>query len=105
MSVVTECDFLRERLGPNWVVMNRRSKEPRFDRRGFEQTQVTRGQYRAAEREYRALYGDPHDRARAQMYRALLACKEHLSGSCDTMSQKLLLDVEAAITAEVERRP
>ena len=72
----TYLHFMVERLGANYVVVNRRTAQPKFDRRGFLQKQVTHGEYKAAERDYRAVYGDPYDDVRAEMYRALKAADE-----------------------------
>lgn len=88
-------DFLSDRLGPNWVLVGRRSKKPMYDRRGNVQTQVTRAEYAAAERAWREQYGDPYDMVRADLYTTLRDARGAVT------DPDLLARIDAALAAEL----
>lgn len=99
----THAEFLQQRLGPNYVVVHARRKAPRFDSRGFEQQQVTRVQHDAAEREYRALYGDPYDAVRAELYKVLRDLFND-GATWSAMGLEFSKRVKAALEAEANAR-
>lgn len=66
---MTHLDFLRQEFGSNWVVARR---TPRIVQRyGEDVCCISPQRYRAAEQKYRAQYGDPYDKTRANLYCAL----------------------------------
>lgn len=72
-------EFLRERMGNNWVLGARRTD--RLVRRYGESVNVvTRKRYAAIEKEWRAMYGDPYDKVRAELYQALAQAHMALLG-------------------------
>lgn len=74
MTRPTSLEYLRERFGSNWVLARR---TPRIMARyGDDVVRLTQSQYKAAERDYRKRYGDPHNEVRAELY---LAAREVLN--------------------------
>jgi hypothetical protein len=69
--------FLRDSFGgANWVLAKRTANIVR--RYGESVICVSKQRYAAVEREYRALYGDPNDKTRAELYCALKeVCRLH----------------------------
>jgi len=67
---VDHLEFLRDRFGgKNWVLARR---TPRIvERYGQDVICVSKKCYDAVEKEYRRIYGDPHDKVRARLYCAL----------------------------------
>lgn len=94
--------FMRERLGANWVLARRTSRIVR--QYGENVNCVSAKQLAKVERDYRALYGDPYDTARRDMYLALVATRSHLASSFDTESAALEKQINRAISAEIERK-
>lgn len=94
-------DFIRDKIGSNWVVARR---TPRIlAKYGEDVFCISQQALRKIDREYRALYGDPYDKVRAQMYRALIAARENLEYSADTDSLALSEILDEAIKAEQDR--
>lgn len=94
---MTHLDFLRQELGPNWVIARR---TPNIVRRYGEDVICISPQcYRAIEQKYRAQYGDPHDKTRANLYCALKHAVKLLEKQAGIDAQ--FLDVaHAALQAE-----
>lgn len=92
--------FLREKFGGrNWVLARRSRRIVR--QYGDDVLCLSQKRYRAAELEYRALYGDPYDKVRAQMYRTLVQTLAAIKrGEIDS---SIVVDLESAIDAEKNR--
>ena len=90
----TYVDFLCEQFGgKNWVLARRTERIVR--RYGADVRCLSKKQYAAAERAWRIMYGDPHDKVRAELYqaaRAYLTC----GGVDETARLKAALEAEAA---------
>lgn len=100
----THSDFLRERFGgKNWVLHARRTARI-VQRYGDDVLVVTPKRYKAVEREYRVLYGDPHDQVRAELYRALEQARNTLEGICpgNELTRGAIVRANAALAAEQE---
>lgn len=97
-------EFMRERLGKNWVLVHARRKKPRYDHRGFLQTQVNHRQYDEMQRAWRLEHGREYDPPRAAMYMALVDCEKaigKLERNGDLVfCERLLGAVRQALEAE-----
>lgn len=92
-------EFLRQRLGDNWVLVHAVRKKPKYDRSGNLQTQVSRKRYDEVEREWRATHGDPYDQVRADLYTSL----RDMVDSFGHLSPQLKAQAEDALKAELAR--
>lgn len=100
---MTYLEFLHGKLGGNWVVARR---SPRIlARYGEDVVCISQQTLRKIDKEYRAMFGDPYDKVRAQMYMALIAARQHLEENCDdaSYSNECVAQLDLAIKAEQER--
>lgn len=99
MTIPTWPDFLRERVGNNWVLARR---TPRIVARyGADVVCLSGKQLRELEREYRKAHGDPHDKVRAELYRAAREAADLLMGIDPNF--ETLKKLRRALQAETER--
>lgn len=101
---MTYLEFIRDKLGTNWVVARRTANIVR--RYGEDVVCISQQRLRVIDKEYRALFGDPNDKVRAQMYLALLSARAALAvqfGREDSVENKAMMLCDAAIKAEQER--
>lgn len=104
---MTYLEFVRGKLGSNWVVARRTSRI--LARYGEDVVCVSQQRLRAIDKEYRALYGDPYDDVRARMYRALVTTAKFLehelaNNAVDPDNGRAVLhSLKIAIAAEQER--
>lgn len=102
MSTQSYLDFIRERLGRNWVVARRTPNI--VCKYGADVVCISAQRMRALNLEYRKLYGDPYDEPRALMYRALLVAQQRLELSdYDGDEAQYLNLIAEAIKAEQDR--
>jgi hypothetical protein len=98
---MTYLDFVRGKLGSNWVVARR---SPRIlARYGEDVVCISKQRMRAIDKEYRALYGDPYDTVRAQMYLALVRAREAIVDNLVGDDYGVLAAIDLAIITEQER--
>jgi hypothetical protein len=95
---VTHTEFLQINFGKNWV-LTPRVTDALKRRYGADVVAVTRKRYAQVEREWRTMYGDPYDTARAALYTAL----RDLRDSFGHLSPQLKAQADAAIAAELAR--
>ena len=94
-------EFLSDRFGgKNWVLARRTANIVR--QYGEDVICISRQRYAAVEKEYRALFGDPYDKTRAQLYCALREAVRLLERSNMADRQKQFIDWAHA-TLEKER--
>lgn len=92
-------EWFTGKVGKNWVIAAR--KTDRLCRQyGLDVVVVTHARNVTLRREYRALYGDPDDAVRAEMYRVLRDFKD----ACGTWSPLLAVRAERALEAERNAR-
>jgi hypothetical protein len=96
---MTHLEFLAYRFGgSNWVLARR---SPAILRRyGEDVVCVSRQRCAAVEKEYRALYGDPYDKVRAQMYMALHSALDVLPGAAINTRRAITEAIEAEQNAK-----
>lgn len=94
-------DFINEKLGKNWVIARRTSNIVR--RYGEDVKCVSQSRYKEVENQYHAIYGDPYDKVRAQMFLALVAAYENLRETCAPETKELRNQLAEAINAEKGR--
>lgn len=92
--------YLVDNVGAKWVVSARMT--PRIRDRYPGAVVITPKRYKEYEREYRALYGDPSDPVRAELYRALKAADAGLYAL--STSHPLRVRIAAALAAEAAAR-
>lgn len=99
---MTHVEFLRDRFGSaNWVLARR---TPNILRRyGDDVVCISKKQYAAVEKEWRYLYGDPYDKARAELYCVLRDLRDCLPLSSIT-SDPFRDRIDAALEAERNAR-
>lgn len=104
---MTYADFIRARLGGNWVIARR---SPRvLAKYGEDVICISKQAMRKIDREYRTLFGDPYNAVRAKMYKALLASRSFLinelqfDGIDPDEGRGVLYAIEEAIKAEQDR--
>lgn len=95
---MTYLDFMRERLGADWVLARRTSRILR--QYGDDVNCITAKQLRKVERDYRALFGDPYDKPRAAMWLALKRAKRVLEFMGTHLARADYDEICAAIDAE-----
>ena len=99
-------DFLRREFGGrNWVLARRSASITR--RYGDDVICVSHKQYALAEHKYRAEYGDPYDKPRANLYIALMKARAHISlcsKAAPSPAIALLQEIDAALEAERNAR-
>lgn len=98
MTTPTFGDFMRDKVGKNYVIAPRASDGLRA-RYGDDVVVVTPARNRALTQEYRALYGDPYDAVRAEMYRTLREFRDTFG----QWSPMLAMQADKVMEAEVCR--
>jgi hypothetical protein len=98
--MIRHSDFLAEQFGgKKWVIARRTARI--VERYGEDVVCVSQARYRAAEREWRALYGDPHDAVRAELYCVLWELEAVRPADSE---HALWYRARAALRAEAEAR-
>lgn len=100
---MTYLDFLREKIGHNWVIARRTPNI--VARYGEDVVCISKQRMRAIDKEYRALYGDPYDKVRAELYLALIAMCSRFEATGEVWgSDPAWLRASAALEAERNAR-
>ena len=92
-------DFMHARLGSNWVLARRSARI--VARYGEDVKCLSKKEYREVEAAYRAQYGDPYDKVRAELY---VAAKELLGYTMPSYAQEAAARLQCAIEAEAGAR-
>lgn len=95
---MTFLDFLRDKIGPNWVVAQRTPYI--VARYGADVVCLSQKDYRDLQAGYRVLHGDPHDAQRAALYcalRDLLNAPRDANHALVMRRAQAVLDAEAAL--------
>lgn len=98
---MTFLEFMGRNVGPKWVIARRTSRVlAHYPDSVF----LSKQKYDALQKRYRAEWGDPYDKVRAELYCSLLEAREQLDSSCNADTLALCKRIDAALEAERNAR-